>query len=488
MWTFLKVAVVLATAVALPCSARAQAARQLSLDEAVALAQSQGLAAQSARSARDAARWRDRGFGARLRPQLLLGGNAAKLERGINSTTLSTGERRFVRESYNESSLGLTIAQAVPWTGTAFTVSTLVSRIDQFDDEVTPQYWRTTPLQLGITQDLLRPRAVLWDQRENDLTSSVADRRYREAREEVAMNTAAAFFDLHAAQVALDNAVANAAVNDTLYTLNKGRFEVGKIGENELLQSELALLRARASLDGATLERDRTEAALRRLLALTGDVKLEVVPPTQVTEFAADADAAAAHALRGASEIEAAELDAVRARRHVVEARYANGFGATVEAHVGFDQTANAFGAAYASPLDRQRLVVGVSMPLFQWGGGRADVQAARAEESRVATMAKARREAIAEDARFAALQLAQTRRMLTISAKADTVAAKRFEVSKNRYVIGKIGMSDLYIAQNEKDQALVAYVQALRGYWAAYYRLRRLTLYDFAAGKEINA
>jgi outer membrane protein len=88
--------------------------------------------------------------------------------------------------------------------------------------------------------------------------------------------------------------------------------------------------------------------------------------------------------------------------------------------------------------------------------------------------------------ARFAALHLEQARRMLAISAKADTVAQKRFEVSKNRYVIGKIGMSDLYIAQNEKDQALLAYVQALRGYWAAYYRLRRLTLYDFAVGREI--
>ena len=43
----------------------------------------------------------------------------------------------------------------------------------------------------------------------------------------------------------LANATANAAVNDTLYTLNKGRFEVGKIGENDLLQSELQLLGAR---------------------------------------------------------------------------------------------------------------------------------------------------------------------------------------------------------------------------------------------------
>ena len=73
------------------------------------------------------------------------------------------------------------------------------------------------------------------------------------------------------------------------------------------------------------------------------------------------------------------------------------------------------------------------------------------------------------------------------IAAKADTVAAKRFEVAYNRYVIGKIGVDNLYIAQNEKDQALVAYIQALRGYWNAHYRLRRLTLYDFTTGRVIE-
>ena len=76
------------------------------------------------------------------------------------------------------------------------------------------------------------------------------------------------------------------------------------------------------------------------------------------------------------------------------------------------------------------------------------------------------RREQLTQDAHFAALQLAQARRQLALAAKADTVATKRFEVANNRYVIGRIGIDNLYIAQSEKDQALQQYVQALRGYW----------------------
>jgi outer membrane protein TolC len=53
--------------------------------------------------------------------------------------------------------------------------------------------------------------------------------------------------------------------------------------------------------------------------------------------------------------------------------------------------------------------------------------------------------------------------------------------------VIGRIGIDNLYIAQNEKDQAKTQYVQALRQYWQAYYQLRRLTLYDFETGRPIQ-
>ena len=66
-------------------------------------------------------------------------------------------------------------------------------------------------------------------------------------------------------------------------------------------------------------------------------------------------------------------------------------------------------------------------------------------------------------------------------------MAGKRFEVAYNRYVIGRIDIDNLYVAQSEKDQALNAYVQELRGYWQAYYRLRRVTLYDFATGERIR-
>jgi outer membrane protein TolC len=200
----------------------------------------------------------------------------------------------------------------------------------------------------------------------------------------------------------------------------------------------------------------------------------------------ADPEVAVQQALKNSSSTQLNELDNVQTKRGIAEARANNRFNASVQASAGFNQTASQFGPAYQNPLGAQTLIVGVNVPLMQWGAGHADVEAAKASDDRVAANNRMRRDALVEDARFSALALQQAQRNVIISAKADTVAGKQFEVARNRYIIGKITNDALYLAQGEKDAAVLANVQALRNYWTAFYHLRRVTLYDFQKKQEM--
>ena len=71
-------------------------AATLTLQDAIAMAQRRGPAAQAARSQRDAARYRNNAFNARLLPQLVLSGNAADLNHGINPITLPDCSTQFI--------------------------------------------------------------------------------------------------------------------------------------------------------------------------------------------------------------------------------------------------------------------------------------------------------------------------------------------------------------------------------------------------------
>ena len=464
----------------------AEGQSDLTLAQAIERAQRESYGARAAVSTRDAARQRDRAFGARLLPQLSIGGDLPIYNRSIIPVLQPDGSTLFRAQQQNEARLNMRLTQQLPLTGGNVFVESSLARL-QISGEQDVRNWSSTPFRIGLTQDLLRSNSQAWDSREQGLQIDAAERQYLEAREDLAIETANAYFDHYAARMTLENATNNAAINDTLFTLNKGRYEVGKIGENDLLQNELALLRSRNALNNACLEFDRTLAALRLRLNLPADAALSIAISGEVPAVRADTALAVAQALRNRADVTQQELQTVQARRRVNEARRNTGFGARLQASVGYNQSASDLDLAYRDLRNAQRFSLAVDMPLIQWGARSAEIEAARAEEIRAESNQRLAREELIQEAHFAALQLEQSRSQLDLAAKADTVANKLFEVAKNRYLIGRIGIDNLFIAQNEKDQALQQYVQSLRGYWLAHYRLRRTTLYDFVEGRAIR-
>ena len=463
----------------------------LTLDAAIALAQMNSHQARAARAAHEAARYRDAGFRDRLFPQLTLTGTLPSYNRSIvpvlqADTVTGNAVTIFQPQAQSTTSLGLQLTQTLPLTGGSLYLSSSLTRLT-LSGESALQTWSSVPFTIGLQQGIFRPNVATWDHREQNVQIEVQERQYREAMEDVALQTTGYFFDTYAAGKALDNAQTNVAVNDTLYRLNTGRFQVGRIGENDLLQSQLALLRARTSLDAARLEYERTLAQLRLDLGLPADRPLEVAVSQDVPDVEPDTARAVAEAQRSASAVTATALADVQARRRIAEARLADGVGATLQASYGLNQTAPAMRLAYQNLLEARQFSLSVQLPLWQWGAHSAGVQAAEADRAATTEQSAATLDQLALDAKFAALQLAQARRNVVLLTVADSVAGKRFDVAYQRYVIGKITIDNLYIAQQEKDLALVQVVGGLRDYWVAYYNLRRITLFDFVTGQPIH-
>ncbi|MGE0352840.1 MAG: TolC family protein [Gemmatimonadales bacterium] len=463
------------------------AQQKLTLQDAIALARKQSHQALAARDARDASRHRTGAFNARLLPQLSLSGTVPAYNRSIIQVVQPDGTTLFRPQQQTNAALTATLSQKLPFTGGDLFVSSSLSRLT-VSGQQSVETWSSTPVRFGLRQDIFRPNTLSWDRKEQSIDSELRERLYLEAMEDVAIQTTQAFFDMYTARTAFDNAVTNAAVNDTLYTLNKGRYEVGKIGENDLLQSELALLRARTSVEQARLQYERTTAALRLALNLPPATPLEIEVGSDVPDVRPDTAVAVTQAMRNRSVVTDVELQDVQARRAVTQARLAQGIGATVQASFGFNATAPEASQAYQNLLEARQFTLSVEVPLWQWGAHGNDVSAARLDQERVSTLSEETLQQTQHEAHFAALELTQAYRNLALVAKADTVAGKRFEVAYNRYVIGRISIDNLYIAQSEKDAALTQFVQGLRSYWLAYYRLRRATLYDFEAGQPIGS
>jgi outer membrane protein TolC len=74
----------------------------------------------------------------------------------------------------------------------------------------------------------------------------------------------------------------------------------------------------------------------------------------------------------------------------------------------------------------------------------------------------------------------------IDITGQADSIANEKYLISKQRYIMGDLSITDLSISFQENDQARRDYITSLRDYWGAYYQLRYLSLYDFELNQKI--
>ena len=87
----------------------------------------------------------------------------------------------------------------------------------------------------------------------------MARKQYAEAMELVASQASMVFFSLVSAQTDLEIARLNYAATDTLYTYGLGRYNIGTITENELLQLELNKLNQETSIISSQMSFDDTD-------------------------------------------------------------------------------------------------------------------------------------------------------------------------------------------------------------------------------------
>ena len=240
----------------------AQEALELTLQQTIHHAQEKSPDAQSARHSFRSSYWNYRYYRANYLPNLTLTSNPY-LDRAINKVTMGDGSVKFVEQNLLATDLTLSLTQNVPWTGGTFFVETSAQRIDLFSDK--SHSYQTSPVNIGYRQSLFGYNSLKWDRRIEPVRYREARKRYVETLELVAAAATQKFFALATAQSNYEIASSNYANADTLYMYARGRYDIGTISENEMLQLEINKLTEETNRMNARIEVDnaRTWASSR---------------------------------------------------------------------------------------------------------------------------------------------------------------------------------------------------------------------------------
>lgn len=456
----------------------------LTLEEAIGMARANSPDAMAARHAFRAAYWDYRSFRANYLPSVVVS-SGPELTRTINKITLPDGTDRYVSQNMFTVDGALTVTQNVALTGGTFFIESAIQRMKLFDaNELS---FRTSPVVVGYNQSLFGYNSLKWNKKIEPLRYREARKAYVETLELVAADAARKFYALASAQRDYEMACFNYANADTLYEFAKGRYDIGTITENELLQLEINRLTESTNRMDAVMEVDNCRQALCSLLGLNKDVVLQVEIDAKVPDFAVDIEQAFHFFSENSPDVDATQRKLLESRSAVAQARSNAGLKADLYLQCGLSQTGASVGDAYHDPLDQQQVRMGISLPLLDWGRGRGKVKVAKSRQSLVEVQVAQERNDMEMNVRKLVMQFNLQAERVKIAEKTDITARRRYDVARRLYLLGKSSVLDLNASITEKDRASRGFLSALSNYWNLYYVLRSMTLYDFEKKQEIK-
>lgn len=476
--------ILLAVVVSLP--ALSQEIKRLTLDEVVRLASEQSPNALIAKHRFRASYWQYRTFVAEYRPTLSLSGNLPDYSTAYNRVWNSVAQQwEYASTNVLQTSGNLSLAQNIGLTGGSISLFSDLTYEKNFETD--GERYITSPLNVRLTQPLFRYNELRWQKKIEPLKYEEARKTYLRDVENVHMMAVQYFFNLALAQINREIAETNMQNADTLYQIAKGRYNLGTIAEDELLQMELSYLNAGTAINESEMNLRDRELKLRSFLGFNQSVRLELLIPGEVPDLEVEVGEVLRLAGENNPELIALDRQLVEAQSSVAQAKAEKGLNANLTASYGLRDQDPLLDLAYNKPNQQQTIRVGFSLPILDWGQGRGRYKMAQSSEELTRVQVEQSRIDFEQNLLLDVQQFNIQGDQVKIAAKSDTVAAKMFEVTKQRFLIGKIDVLELNNADTKKDQNKRNYIQALNNYWTYYYNMRALTLFDFIQRKPLE-
>ncbi|HAQ19035.1 MAG TPA: TolC family protein [Prolixibacteraceae bacterium] len=460
----------------------------LSLNEVVSIASQKSLDAFRYKNMYLASYWEYRYYKADKLPSLSLSTTPLDFNHyRKREYNFQTNEEEYVLRDYFNSDVAVQLNQKVGLTGGSFFLSSELGMVKNLSGDQKTSY-QATPVSIGYNQSLNGYNALRWQSKIEPVKFEKAKKEFVQSQENLAMKSTSMFFELVDAQIQLKIAQNNMANADTLYKIGKGRFQVGTVTQDELLNLELGQLNAQQALSKAKLEVLRAQSGLNSYLVLDKQTLINCQVPSEIPTLQILADEALDLALKNNPDILDQEQQMLEQNRDVARAKSETGLNTSLFAVYGLNQSSENFDMVYDQPDQSQRLRFGVNVPLVDWGRRKGRLM--MAESTREVANARIRQARIDFEQNIfqSVMEFNLQAEQVKNAAKADTVAQKGFEVTFQRFLIGKVDVIKLNIARNDRESARKAYINAVKTYWNYYYRLRMLTLFDFVKRENLTA
>lgn len=458
---------------------------RLSLQQVVEMAKGKSIAAKQAVTLKENKYWQWRSYKSNYQPQLSLNGILPAYTNSFQEVVQPNGTIEFQPVKYNNSSLNLALSQSIAQTGGTIFGTTQLQRYDDFDRKY--NLYNGVPYGIGYSQPLAKFNQLKWDQKIEPLKYNESKQAYIESMEQIAIKATGYFFDLLLSQVNLKIAETNLENTRNISLIAKEKFDLGKVSRNEILQLELEQLKAQKAVGIAKRDMEISALNLKTYAGLTNTHKILLLLPKDTHSTGINTAKILSEALENRSDAIAFMRRIAEAKREVAKAKGDNGINAMLTARLGYSKSAANIGKVYQSPRSQQLIQLEFDIPILDWGRSKSRLKTAEANKQFTEYEVEQDKQSFSQEIYTQVTLYQMMKEQLILNAKADGIASEKYQIAKERYILGNLSITDLSTAFQENDQAKRDFVLGLRDFWSAYYQLRYLSLYDFEKNQKIT-
>lgn len=460
--------------------------QKISLKDAIKLAQENSPDYKANLHRNEASYWRNRNYHASFLPQFRLNATLPAYSNSIQRITNDEGQDIFVNQNQSRIDARLFISQNIGFTGGNLSINSQIERVDILGDNSSQEY-SLVPFSINYFQNSLSYNPYKWDRKIEPLVFEESRREFIESMEQISLRTSLLYFSLLKSQIQLEISQKNLSNLDTLFIITKGRYRMGKIAENDLLQMELRLLNSKNNITSNKISLKKASQDLTRYLNLTNE-NFELEIPENLIPFEVSTEKAIEEAKSNRKFVIEYRRRRLESEKELARVKGENGLKINLNANFGISQHGPEINDLFQNFDKQQNLTLTLGIPIYDWGVSKSKRRLAKANLDLLVTNLDQENQAFEQEIYLHTLNWANQRNFLATTEKAQEIANKRYDISKKRYILGKISITDLNLAQEEKDRSVVQYLNSLGNFWVDYYTLRRLTLYDFIHDKKIEA
>ena len=368
----------------------------------------------------------------------------------------------------------------------SFYVDTDLGYMRYFGDQTYNQF-TSVPIRIGYTQDLIGYNAFRWEKKIEPLKYEKVKKELLYNIEGISEQATNYFFELAMAQVEYDMARENVANSDTLYRIGQERHKIAAISRADLLTLRLDATNARNTLQNADIALKRAMFSLSSFLNMEKGTNIRLRLPSRPRELDIQVDQALSLARENNPDYLAMRQQVLEAEQEVDKTRKESWFNASLNASVGFNQVASNFRDVYKDPSRQDLVSISISIPLVDWGVRKGKHNIAKSNLNIAQISSRQQEVSLEEEVIITVSDFQVQQQLITSAEEALDIASMAYDETKQRFVIGKADISSLTLAWNRQQEAQRNYVTALQNYWLSYYKIRKLTLFDFETGLSLS-